>query len=256
MQSRLSILLGLLLVEASCADEAEKPPTPAARAQAPSEPATPSPDPSEPAPWAAEAAEAAYRAAIDAYNTRSADAYREAFADPLRCFYTKVDHPPDALWQARKSAFEDGASAQLFIAELTPLRVAEDEVVFLDRGAWWLLRSEAEAATTKRPYMSSSSDPIAQGVHAKIISMRTIEGTWRIEAETGPKTIACIGDVEMPELPAAHRSCAEQNKACLKECDRVCDDCGACNGCNMCPGACLTELGACVGAPQDWGLGI
>jgi serine/threonine protein kinase len=211
------------------------------------------PDPS----LAIAAAEAAYRAAIDAYNAGNGDAYREAFSDPLRCFYGNVDHPRDQLWQGRGVAFDPGASARLFIADLTPLRQTEGEIVFLDRGAWWLMRPEGAPAKAKqRAYMAASSDPITQGVHAKVVVMRKLEGSWRIAAETGIKTLDCIGGVELPELPAAHETCAKQNEACLKECDGTCERCGACNGCNMCPGSCLADLASCVGAPDDWGLGI
>ncbi len=255
----------------ACSREAAAPTAPAAdAAPAPAPDPSPLPDSHDQDPAAAPAttpvpedtaaataeAETAYRAVIDAYNRADAAAYRDAFLDPVACFYGEADRPRVGMWNTRKAAFDAEGSAGLFSGHLEVLEATSDEVVLLDHGAWWAMRSEERASKSKRGYMLASSDPIAQGTHSKVIVMRKVEGTWRIAAETGRDQLECLGrEITVPAAATSHATCEDDNAKCLKDCDRTCDRCGACNGCNVCPSECLDTLATCVGAPRDWAPG-
>lgn len=241
-------------------------PVPAASPGAPASPPGPArfvPDPVfvpgaavAPPAAAADAAMLAYRAAIAAYDAHDAGAYFGAFVDPLECFHGAPAHPVAALRASRADVLTStgGASGGLFVASLTVARASDDEVVLVDRGAYWSWRTEGGGTPGGHAYMTMSSDAIEQGVHEKVVVMRLVGGRWLIAAETDRRHLDCIAPpVTLDAMPAALAACRAASEACLRGCDETCEACeGGCNGCNLCPDGCARALGECVGAGADF----
>lgn len=255
----------------ACADDGQR--WEACRCDAPATPPPPPPPPTSAPPPSAEppssapaaaigaaavAAMDAYRAAIAAYDARDVEGYFGAFADPLACFHGTRDQPLRALRESRAPAISDEGLGALAIVDLSVLSAGDDEVVLLDRGAYWSQVPGPHGGG--HPYLQMSSDAIEMGLHEKIVFMRRIGGAWRIAIETDRRHLDCVGAPDAvasltsalaaeAELPPALAACRTANESCLRGCDATCAECeGGCNGCNLCPDGCVNALADCIGA--------
>lgn len=135
----------------------------------PSAPEAEVPAPVKPASPFAREAFMVYLSAIRAYNRRDADAYYDAFASPMDCFYSARG---TEVRQRRKKL--DG---YLEVSERDLVLVDTDEattVTFCDRGLF-----DYENGKGRKP-------------HSKAIVMRKVGGAWKIVVETTSKHRTCF----------------------------------------------------------------
>ena len=195
-------------------------------------------------------AQRAYRQAVAAFNAGDAEGYFGSFSETLDCYYGDQGQPLSVIRTKRTSRFE--GDGRLHITELVVLRSDTSGVLLLDRGAWWVLPPEG-IRRPRRAYMQTSTAPVAQGVHEKLVLMREVDGVLRIVGETGRSEASCLNaeGLELGETPEALSRCRRENASCLRDCDTACDG-GSSALCNSCPTGCGSSLTTCVGAGSEW----
>lgn len=213
---------------------------------APSEP-TPAEPPAEPPAADADAAVTAYEQALTAYNERNADGYFAAFAETLTCFHGTANVTAGDLRTRREPELTTTPRAWLRSTSVDVARSSADEVVLVDRGAWWMYLGGDEVPRGSNPIEQTSSDPYRMGTHEKIVVMRLVGGEWKIAAETALAAPGCLPpEVTAGTTPSGDIArCRTANEACMQECTGACVE--ASNGCNMCPGSCANALADCLG---------
>lgn len=124
--------------------------------------------------------ERAYRGLIGAYNGHGEEAYFQAFADPMDCYYTRVQADHGFLRDSRGTHFRERTGSTQHIQELRVLWSGAAEVGFIETGE---LRSGDRSKG-----------------HERGIIMRRIEGDWRVTVEVSREKNGCAPEL-FPDAP-------------------------------------------------------
>jgi serine/threonine protein kinase len=128
--------------------------------------------------------ERVYRGLIAAYNAHGEEAYFKAFANPMDCYYTKVQAARGFLRDSRAAHFRDRTGSRQRIEELRVLWSGAAEVGFVESGE---LRSGSRAKS-----------------HERGIIMRRLDGEWRVTVEVSREKNGCapelFNDAPEPEV--------------------------------------------------------